>query len=404
MGTVLLVDDERDLAEAFATFLSLAGHEVTVASDGAEALSILATGTFDIVITDLRMPRIDGFTVLRWIVSHKPDTKVVVMTAFSSPVVSDTAKRLGALHCLNKPLGKDRLLETVRSALGESGFSATVQSITVADYVQLCMYTGKTSLFEVSSGEETGTIAVVGGTPTHAEQGELKGERAFFEILSWEGGQITEKKPNATLTPNIHTPGHALLLEAFHLKDEAERARQQEAGLPGKASPSSPGTATTSNHPFGSTPFQGIGPGAAGVGHPVAEAPPADAATPSDLDGLAGMLNQDARVSEYGIFVEQDFLRYKRSVTGAIPSAAPSLYLRLGDILREELRCGALRYVLITTQGGARYMVFRYLNARGVVGLKPDGRPDDLWKCLWQRQVTETRTGVPHTFDVTDVA
>jgi DNA-binding response OmpR family regulator len=379
MGRVLFVEDEKDLTEACSLILSTAGHDVAVAHDGAEALGILTKEPFDLVITDLRMPRVDGFTVLRWIVSHKPDTKVVVMTGFGSPVVSDTARRLGALHCLNKPLGKDRLLETVRSVLGESGFSATVQNITVADYVQLCMYTGKTSNFDVSSGGKRGTIAVVEGTLTHAEQGDLKGESAFFEIVSWEGGQINEKKLDAPLTPNVHTPGQALLLEALRLKDEAKTARQQEAGLPAPESPPPPEVAPPVDHLSGASPSSATDQELSrGSQHAVPAAP----AAASELAGLPQRLSQDREVIEYGVFVEQDLLRYKRSVTGAILQAAPSLYLKLGDTLREQLRGGALQYVVIHTKGGARYLVFDCLNARAVVGLRPDTRVEDFWKTL----------------------
>jgi CheY-like chemotaxis protein len=386
MAKVLLVDDERDLAEACAASLSLAGHEVTIAYDGAEALGILTKGSVDLVITDLRMPRIDGFTLLRWIMSHKPNTKVIVMTAFGTAVVSDTAKRLGALQCLNKPVGRAKLVETVASVLKQSGPSAIAPSITVADYVQVCMYTGKTTVFEVSRGKKKGTIAVVDGTVTHVEQGDLSGEHAFFEIISWEGGQINEKKVTAPLTPNVHRGGQSLLLKALRLRDEVKPARQPEAGVPGKEM--SPGTTITLGHPSDSSPLHGTDVDAGGERNARQEAIPDIAPAPSGLDGLSEMLNQDAQVAEYGIFVEQDFLRYKRATNGTILSAAPSLCLKLGNLAKEELHCGALRYVFINTAGGAGFMVFDYPNARGVVGLRPGTRPEDLWEKLWRRQLT----------------
>ena len=402
MWRVLLVDDERDLADACRASLSLAGHEVTVANDGSEALRILTAGTFDLVITDLRMPRIDGFTVLRWIMSHKPSTKVIVMTGFGSPLVSDTAKRLGALHCLNKPVGRDRLLETVASVLGESGFSAIIQNITVPDYVQLCLYTGKTSILEVSSGRKKGTITFVEGRVTHVEQGKLKGDQAFFEIISWEGGQINEKKLSAPPPPNVYKGDQSLVLEALRRKDEARPARKPEAGLPGTENLSPAGPAATLESLSGTSPFQRTDRGTSGERHPAMGAAPPVAAVPSELDGLSEMLNQDTQVTEYGIFVEQDFLRYKRSVSGAILCMAPSLYLKLGDIVKEELRCGAMRYVLITTEGGARYMVFDYRKARGVVGLSAGARPEVFWENLWRRQASQPRIGVPHASNVAD--
>jgi len=418
MGRILLVDDERDLTEACRLSLSLAGHEVTVANDGLEAVKILTTTPLDIVITDLRMPQLDGFTLLRWIMSHQPSTKVVVMTAFGSPVVMNTAKRLGALQCLNKPVSREALLETVERVLGESGSSAKTQNLTVADYVRLCMQTGKTSTFEVSSGKNQGTIAIVEGIVTHAEQGDLKGEPAFFEILSWEGGQLREKKPSPPLTLNVSTGGDALLLKALRLKDEARLPRPPEAAPPAGETPSALAVAGPSEQAPSPSPAPGPEPGtveAAAESPPpptatdrpeplpdsgpspatdrapedtaaaAAEAAPALAVVPSALEVLAEMLNQDPHVAEYGIFVEQDFLRYKRSVTGAILQATPSLCLKLGDSLKEAWRCGNLRYVLVHTQAGARYMVFDYLNARGVVGLRPGARPDVFWENLRRR-------------------
>jgi len=385
MRKVLLADDEMDLAEACGASLSLAGYEVTLAYDGAEALKILTTKTVDLVITDLRMPRLDGFTVLRWIMSHKPGTKVIVMTAFGSPTVTDAARRLGALHCLSKPVSRERLLDTVADVLGESGFSATMQDITVADYVQLCLYTGKTSIFEVSSGKKRGTIGVIEGAVTYAEQGDLRGEKAFLEIVSWVGGQISEKKLSAPLTPNVHTSGQTLLLEALRLRDEAGRTRQLGAKRLGGENPLLPGTGPIVERSPDLTPFQGAERATDADRHPVVEATPEVAAAPSALEGLSERLNRDAQVTEYGVFAEQDFLRHKRSVTSAILSAAPSLYFRLGDRLKDELRCGALRYVLIHAAGGVRYMVFDYLNARGMVGLRPGARPEDFLENLRRR-------------------
>jgi hypothetical protein len=274
------------------------------------------------------------------------------------------------------------------------------------------MQTGKTSTFEVSNGKNQGTIAIVEGLITHAEQGDLQGEPAFFEILSWEGIQLSEKTPSVPPTPNISTGGYALFLKALRLKEEAGLSRPAEAAPPA-AEPAPPPVAASPSEPAPSL-SPAPAPEADTVGRAVddplpaaaappepqaasgppqmanqpaeeaaaAQAPPVAAAAPSALDILAEMLDRDPHVAEYGIFVEQDFLRYKRSASGAILQATPSLCLRLGDSLREAWRCGALRYLLVHTQAGARYMVFDYLNARGVVGLKPGARPDSLWETL----------------------
>src|SRR5437773_5045153 len=82
-ASILVVDDKENMLKLFEKILG-AAYDVTTASDGARALSLLATRPFDLVISDIRMPGADGFEVLRAVKQGSPATEVVLMTAYAT--------------------------------------------------------------------------------------------------------------------------------------------------------------------------------------------------------------------------------------------------------------------------------------------------------------------------------
>ena len=103
MAKVLVVDDERSMREFLEIFLIKKGHEVTLAANGQEAIEIFTEEEFDLVFTDLRMPEVDGITVLQEVKRLWPDTQVIVVTAFSTTETAIEAMKLGAYDYLAKP-------------------------------------------------------------------------------------------------------------------------------------------------------------------------------------------------------------------------------------------------------------------------------------------------------------
>src|SRR5216117_285988 len=114
---VLVVDDERSMRELLAIMLKQAGHEVTVADGGEAAIQALKSDTFDLVITDLRMRRVDGLAVLRAAKEHSPPTVVLVVTAFASTETAVEAMKLGAYDYLTKPFKLDEIKLMIANAL-----------------------------------------------------------------------------------------------------------------------------------------------------------------------------------------------------------------------------------------------------------------------------------------------
>jgi two-component system response regulator HydG len=117
VGKVLVVDDQKNMRATTAIVLRSAGHTVDEAEDGAAALQLVQQRAFDVVLTDLRMPGVDGMDVLREAQRLAPETQVIVMTAYGTIESAVEAIRLGAYDFLAKPFKEDELLLRVGKAL-----------------------------------------------------------------------------------------------------------------------------------------------------------------------------------------------------------------------------------------------------------------------------------------------
>ncbi len=116
-GDILVVDDERSMREFLAIFLRRAGYLVESAASGAEARKALAARDFDLVITDLQMPDQSGIELLAESKSLRPDTQVIVVTAYATAETAIAAMKAGAYDYLVKPFKLDEVGLVVERAL-----------------------------------------------------------------------------------------------------------------------------------------------------------------------------------------------------------------------------------------------------------------------------------------------
>src|ERR671935_918025 len=114
---VLVVDDERSMRELLAIMLRQTGYDVTLADGGEAAIESLKTDVFDLVITDLRMRKVDGLAVLRAAKEHSPQTVVLMVTAYASTDTAVEAMKLGAYDYITKPFKLDEIKLTIGNAL-----------------------------------------------------------------------------------------------------------------------------------------------------------------------------------------------------------------------------------------------------------------------------------------------
>ncbi|HXF91518.1 MAG TPA: sigma-54 dependent transcriptional regulator [Nitrospiraceae bacterium] len=117
MEKILVVDDEQSMRDVLSIMLKRAGYAVTAASDGDEAIAHLGKEIFDLVITDLKMPKVGGLDVLKAVKASSPDTVVLVITAFASAESAVEAMKHGAYDYLTKPFQVDEVQLIIRNAL-----------------------------------------------------------------------------------------------------------------------------------------------------------------------------------------------------------------------------------------------------------------------------------------------
>ena len=118
-ATILVVDDERNIREGLRRALEFDGHAVVTAADGREALSVLANEEIDLVIADLRMPRLSGDQLLKQVAERHPTVRVIILTGHATVEVAVQAMRDGAYDFLEKPVNLERLGLLVERALAE---------------------------------------------------------------------------------------------------------------------------------------------------------------------------------------------------------------------------------------------------------------------------------------------
>jgi len=116
-GRLLIVDDERVALRNLEHILKKAGHEVTATTSGSNALVLLQKLPFDLVLTDLKMEKMDGMQVLRRSRELAPDTEVIMITGYATLDSAVEAMKEGAFHYIAKPYRIEEVRQVVIEAL-----------------------------------------------------------------------------------------------------------------------------------------------------------------------------------------------------------------------------------------------------------------------------------------------
>lgn len=114
---ILAVDDDVSLLDLLSKEFIRAGYAVTLAYDGVEAVARVQKKQFDLAILDIKMPKMNGLEVLKYIKKHYPVTKVIILTAFADLSNAVEAKRNGAEAFIDKPCDVDELIALMNRIL-----------------------------------------------------------------------------------------------------------------------------------------------------------------------------------------------------------------------------------------------------------------------------------------------
>ncbi len=119
MERILIAEDDRNTREGLVELLSGEGYEVTGVTDGEQAYETARNGQFDVLLTDMKMPRVNGLNLIKRVTGTSPETSIIMMTAFATVETAVKAMRDGAFSYLTKPVKFEELLATIEGALQE---------------------------------------------------------------------------------------------------------------------------------------------------------------------------------------------------------------------------------------------------------------------------------------------
>jgi DNA-binding NtrC family response regulator len=128
-STLLIVDDEKNIRDGLAEAFGMEGYEALTASDGQEAMKLLEERYIDLVITDLKMPKVSGIELLQHIKQRWQNVPVIIITAHGDITEAVSAMQYGALEFITKPLDLEHLLKLTKNALEIRDLSITNQEL-----------------------------------------------------------------------------------------------------------------------------------------------------------------------------------------------------------------------------------------------------------------------------------
>lgn len=230
---VLIVDDDQEMLLSLKEGLEKYDEtfSVLMAGDGLIAMEKLKRHTISLVVTDLKMPRVDGFSLLSHIMENYPYIPVVVITGYSTPEMEKMAKDGGAVGLIEKPFMLDELARQILDKLRKESEGGTLHSVSSGMFLQLIEMEQKTCtirLMDRASGKQ-GILFFQNGELLDAKLNGIHGEEAAFEIFSWDEVNLSIQNDCAQTENKIQSDLQAILLEAMRLKDEASQRSETEA-------------------------------------------------------------------------------------------------------------------------------------------------------------------------------
>ena len=120
----LVIDDEQIVLDSVKKILESEGYAVFTASTGGSGISHALSEPFDVVLTDISMPRIDGYKVIRDIRQFNPTIPIMIITGYASVNSAVEAMKLGANHYIEKPFSPEQLMSAIAETIGKGGSHA----------------------------------------------------------------------------------------------------------------------------------------------------------------------------------------------------------------------------------------------------------------------------------------
>jgi len=229
---VLVVDDDQELLLVLKEGLSKYADSFTVhlAGDGQVAVKKMEQMQVSLVVADLKMPRMDGFSLLAYISEYYPDVPVMIMTAYGTPRMEKLARESGALAYMEKPVMVDDLARRINSSLQKQSEGGTLQGVSTGMFLQLIEMDQKTCTLRVTEKNtgQQGVLFFHQGVLLDARTGQHQAIEAAYRILSWDDVSLSIQDSCPVTYNRIERDPQAVLMEAMRLKDEGESGTPED--------------------------------------------------------------------------------------------------------------------------------------------------------------------------------
>lgn len=239
MKYVLIVDDEEQLLLTMqAGFEPYKDRfEILTARNGKEATVLLASARINLVVTDLKMPEMDGFELLAFLKNNFPEIPAIVMTAFGTTEIERQLARSGMISMLEKPVDFEELTQLIINLLEDDMTGGTLTGISLPSFLQLIEMEQNTCLMEVKApGGDQGLLYFNKGVLYDAVFGKTTAEEAVYQMMLLDNVKINFRaQPAKKLKRRIKTNLMNLIMEGTRRKDELAYAQEatQKTEIPG---------------------------------------------------------------------------------------------------------------------------------------------------------------------------
>jgi CheY-like chemotaxis protein/predicted regulator of Ras-like GTPase activity (Roadblock/LC7/MglB family) len=228
---ICIVEDNA-LNENLVNALRKDGYEVQGVTGDADAINILWSEEFDVLIYDLQAPEAGSLEVLQWLHAYRPAIHLITIGPPNLPALHAQALESGAVSYLEKPLDLRILKDELRRLSQHSGFTASLDSFDLLDIIQIINMSRKNIGLLINTGlEEQGALGFQQGELTWAEYGLLRGEEAFFALAAHKNGTVTQQLLNEQVHANVTQPLSRLIFQALQYRTKYANSQQYKEEL-----------------------------------------------------------------------------------------------------------------------------------------------------------------------------
>lgn len=364
MKKVLIVDDEKSFLLSLQDGLQMHADKFSIvtANNGLEAVKLLEESVFDLLITDLEMPEMNGFELLAWVTQKVPQLPVIVMTAFGTPEIESRLAEFEALQYLEKPLDLYTLEKAILTGLNNVSKSF-IRGISPATFLQLLYMEKKSCSLKIKSPQQVGYLYLQSGNLIDAECGELKGEEAAYQIVCWDKTEIEMENFCQRQETIINGSLESILLNASQQKDEQQDKLRHDA-LP---------SSKVDDQDF--------------ILPDLLDLESADENSPSAKPNLhkkeirsqlIASLNTSESISEFALFDQHSQICMHNNGKCSLHSFDPAIYLHLLAPLDEKLGFGINRWISFFNTRRTPFILFKLDEYSLLVKLQPGSRAQPI--------------------------